>query len=252
VADHTQMKLGRLAPKPEAQRKLLKLASYVANVPDPPVERDWLAAVTNPGEMLNDSLGDCTCAALGHLIQIWSANSGQQIDVPDAAVLAAYKVVGKYVDGDPSTDNGAVVTDVLSLARTVGIGGYLIDAFVGLDQRNEKHIKQGIDLFGAVDIGLDLPITAQTQDVWAVDLGAGEDSRRGSWGGHSVIVGAYDADGLTCITWGEKKRMTWQFWNDYTSESYAMLGSLWVNAKQLAPSRFDLVTLKADLAAVAS
>jgi hypothetical protein len=252
VADHSQMRLGRLPVKASAQAKLLKLSRYDVALPAPPPERDWLAKVADNGPVfLNDQLGCCTISALGHLIRVWSANNGNEIVVPDAAILTGYESVCGYVDGDPATDNGGVETTVLGYARTTGVGGYKIDAYVGLDQKNETHVRQSIDLFGAAYIGVDLPITAQTQDVWEVDLGAGENARRGSWGGHAILVSQYDADGLTAITWGQKKRLTWAWWEDYCTESYAPLGSLWMPNGR-SPEGFDLVTLKADLAAVAS
>ena len=37
--------------------------------------------------MLNDSIGDCTCAAAGHLIMEWTANAGKEV-VPADGVLA--------------------------------------------------------------------------------------------------------------------------------------------------------------------
>lgn len=245
------MRLGRLPVNPEHQRKLLRFAKYATALPTPPPSRDWLAAVTNPGMMLNDTEGDCTCAALGHLIQIWTASNGQQVTVSDDAVQQVYVGACGYVIGDSSTDNGGVETSVLNYARTTGIGGYKIDAYVALDQSNELHIKQAIDIFGAVYIGLALPLTAQTQDVWRVALGGGEGSKAGSWGGHAVVVGAYDDAGLTCITWGAPKRLSWDFWDSYCDESYAPLGSLWVKNGQ-APSGFDDATLQADLQAVAA
>jgi hypothetical protein len=77
-------------------------------------------------------------------------------------------------------------------------------------------------------IGLALPISAQNQDVWAVPPGgsAGEGSP-GSWGGHAVPIVAYDSRGLTVITWGATKRMTWQFLDTYCDEAYALLSQDW-------------------------
>ncbi len=70
-------------------------------------------------------------------------------------------------------------------------------------------------------------------------------STPGSWGGHAVPVIAYDASGLTCITWGALKRMTWAFWDAYCDEAYACLSRDWAAAR--APSGFDWAALDADL-----
>ena len=47
-------------------------------------------------------------------------------------------------------------------------------------------------MFGGVYIGLALPVTAQTQDVWDVVAGGGANAKKGSWGGHCVFVPKYD------------------------------------------------------------
>ncbi len=70
----------------------------------------------------------------------------------------------------------------------------------------------------------------------------------GSWGGHAVPILAYDADTLTCITWGAKKRMTWEFFARYCDESYAPLSLDWLNAHGTDPAGLDLAHLRAYLA----
>ena len=39
------------------------------------------------GMMLNDSLGDCTAAAVGHAQQVWTFNAGAQMITPPDAVM---------------------------------------------------------------------------------------------------------------------------------------------------------------------
>lgn len=73
----------------------------------------------------------------------------------------------------------------------------------------------------------------------------------GSWGGHAVPILAYDADTLTCITWGAKKRMTWEFFARYCDESYAPLSPDWLNAQGKDPEGLDLTQLRADLSEIA-
>jgi len=72
----------------------------------------------------------------------------------------------------------------------------------------------------------------------------------GSWGGHAVPVLAYDSDTLTCITWGAKKRMTWEFFARYCDESYAPLSPDWLNARGKTPEGLDLDALQTDLTLV--
>jgi hypothetical protein len=232
--------------------KRLVMKDYTTDLGDPPANVDYLSGMPDAlSVMLNDSLGDCTCAGLGHAIQVFTANNGNMITVPDAAVLKAYKDFCGY-NGTPSTDNGGVETDVLKGACSEGIGGYKFDAFVSLQPENDNHIKWGVDLCGVVYIGLNLPLSAQGQSVWEVDLSQGAASRPGSWGGHCVIVASFDADGITCITWGIKVKMTWRFWFTYCDESYAILAqSLWA-PKGTTPGKFPYAQVVADAQALAA
>lgn len=246
AVDHSREKLGKKPARHDS--RTLQMANYLA-LPAFPPARDWTQkAGTGWGMMLNDQLGDCTCAAIGHIIQAWSANAGpKEITLPDQAILAAYEKVGGYRPGKPDTDRGAVELDVLKYWRATGVGGYKIDAFVALEPKNHQHIEAAVDLFGGAYIGLSLPLSAQRQNVWSVPPGGPSGTGApGSWGGHAVVIEAYDAHGLTCITWGQKKRMTWSFWDAYSDEAYAALSELWAGSKP-APSGFDLAALKADL-----
>jgi len=251
AVDHSQEKLGKKPARHDA--RTLQMANYL-ELPAFPTSRDWTSkAATGWGMMLNDQLGDCTCAAVGHIIQAWSANAGpKEITLPDQAILKAYEAVGGYKPGQPGTDQGAVELDVLKYWRKTGVGGYKIDAFVALEPKSHQHIEAAVDLFGGAYIGLSLPVSAQKQTVWSVPPGgANGTGAPGSWGGHAVVVEAYDLHGLTCITWGQKKRMTWSFWDTYCDEAYATLSELWAGNKP-APSGFNLAQLKADLKEVSA
>jgi hypothetical protein len=249
AVDHALEKLGKLPARHDP--RTLQMANYL-ELPAFPTSRDWTSkAVPAWGMMLNDQLGDCTCAAIGHITQAWTANAGpKEITLPDQAILKAYEAVGGYKPGHPETDRGAVELDVLKYWRKTGVGGHKIDAFVALEPKNHQHVEAAVDLFGGAYIGVALPVSAQKQKVWSVPPGGPTGSGApGSWGGHAVVVEAYDPHGLTCITWGQKKRMTWSFWDTYCDEAYAALSELWAGSKP-APSGFNLAQLKTDLQAL--
>jgi hypothetical protein len=250
TVDHSGNKLGKRPARLDP--RTLQMANYL-ELPQIPPARDWTTkAAANWGMMLNDQLGDCTCAATGHLTQAWTSNAGPtEITFPDQAILKAYEAVGGYTPGQPDTDRGAVELDVLRYWRKTGIGGTKIDAFVALEPKNHLHVQAAVELFGGSYIGVALPISAQKHAVWSVPPGGPTGTGApGSWGGHAVVIEAYDPHGLTCITWGQKKRMTWSFWDAYCDEAYALLSELWAGKKP-APSGFDLAALKADLKGVA-
>src|SRR5215471_10150806 len=73
MADHSKMKLGRKAVKTDT--RTLMLGNYLAStLPPPPAAYDQTKGVTGWGMMMNDTLGDCTIAGLGHAVQVWTVN----------------------------------------------------------------------------------------------------------------------------------------------------------------------------------
>ena len=150
----------------------------------------------------------------------------------------------------PETDNGAVELFLLNYWRKVGCGGHKIGAFMAVSPQSTTLVKDGLYLFGGLYTGIALPISAQHQQVWDVPpggiIGAGFP---GSWGGHAVPILDYDMRGLTCITWGQTKRMTWGFLKLYCDEAYAILSTDFLLAGK-APNGFNITQLQADLAAL--
>ncbi|MGA3301979.1 MAG: hypothetical protein ABSC72_01665 [Methylovirgula sp.] len=243
------MKLGKRAPKHDA--RIPMLAAYTAHLPSAPASVDWSAGVKSWGVMRNDTLGDCTCAAVGHAIQVWTKNTGREQTLPDNAIVSLYSAVSGFSPDSPSSDQGAVETDVLNYWLEHKVEGHALSAFAALQPKDSRDVKDAIWLFGGVYIGLALPISAQSQEVWVVPAaGLSGDGAPGSWGGHAVYIVAYDARGLTCITWGRLKRMSWNFWGAYCDEAYGLFGKDWFEASGKAPSGFDAAALAGDMAAL--
>ncbi len=245
MADHSQMKLGRKAVVTDS--RTLLLARYISTaLPPPPASKDWTKGISQFGMMLNDKLGCCTIAALGHAVQVWSANTTKEITVTDAQVLRYYEKWDGYKPSDPTTDTGGIELNVLNSWRKSSFNRHKLIAFADPTVSNLDLIRQAITLFGGVYIGVALPASAQTQDMWDVVPGGGPNSKAGSWGGHAVFVPKYDEKGFTCITWGILKTMTVDFWNAYVDEAHALLSPDWLNAKG-SPSGFKLEELQSDL-----
>jgi hypothetical protein len=398
MTNHLHCKLGKRPRRRDA--RTLKMARYLTTtLPAAPASVDYTRGIAYFGTMLNDQLGCCTIAAVGHAVQVWTVNAlGRELTVPDAAILNYYEKWDSYNPSDPTTDQGGVELDVLNNWRQQGFDGEPLDAFVAIGlgnsisaatgaigrsrdrvigrsgdrvssensgapgqgipganesaaraagQRPADHpitgsaaqaipdsgfqipdhgsetldakasfprygievpdatlripeIATAIWLFGGAYIGVELPISAQNQDVW--DVADGPDAEPGSWGGHAVYLVGYHlvpgglsiADGrlstekphasglpivdgrlsietqsanpqpaststqssidhrqstITCITWGQPKRMTWAFFEKYCSEAYALVSRAWIETSGLAPSGFDLAALEKDLEA---
>ena len=247
MVDHSSMKLGRGFPRRD--RRTLKLAGYLSpGLPPPPVELDWTGGLADWGAMLNDKLSCCTIAGLGHAIQTWSRNAGQEVTISDLDVLTAYEQWDGYSPADPSTDQGGIEIDVLNRWRNSALGGHKLFAFAAAASNKMAELRRAIALFGGVYIGLDLAIAQQTQDVWDVDKTVNGDA--GSWGGHAVWVPAYTEGTFKCITWGIVKEMTDAFLISQCSEAWALFGADWINTGGKAPSGFDAAQLTADLQAI--
>jgi hypothetical protein len=242
------MKLGRKAIKTDS--RTLMLGKYMtAALPPPPPAADWTRGIESWGMMMNDTLGCCTIAGVGHAIQVFTANSAAEVTVPDSTIETCYEQWDGYVPGNPKTDNGGVELDVLNDWKKNGFAGNALTAFADPKVSNLAEVRQAIALFGGVYIGLSLPLTAQTQDVWDVVPKGGAKAKPGSWGGHCVFVPKYDQNGFTCITWGQLKVMTVAFWNKYCDEAHSLLAPDWLSAKG-SPSGFNLAQLEADLGAI--
>ena len=245
MADHSNMKLGRKAIKTDS--RTLALGNYLKpSLPPPPPAKDWTCGVTDWGMMGNDKLGDCTIAGVAHAVQVWSVCTGNEITVADDIVLSFYEKWDGYNPADPNTDNGGIELDVLNSWRKEGFDGHPLLAFADPKFSNLVEIRQSITLFGGVYIGLALPVTAQTQDVWDVVPNSGANGKKRSWGGHCVFVPKYDEKSFTCITCGGLKTMTVAFWKKYCDEAHTLLGQNWLTEKG-APSGFAEADLQADL-----
>jgi len=237
--------LGRKSVKTDS--RTLQIGDYMGDkLPAPPKSVDWTKGITNWGVMLNDQLGDCTIAGAAHAIQVWTAENGKCVRLPNAVIEQYYERWDGYKPGDKSTDCGGVELDVLNRWKKEGMAGHRLYAFADPKVKNLREIRQSIALFGGVYISLDLPLTAQKQKVWDARANPGEKAKKGSWGGHCVFVPAYDAESFTCVTWGELKKMTVAFWKAYCDEAHVLLSHDWVTAKG-SPAGFDLKQLEADL-----
>jgi hypothetical protein len=203
--------------------------------------------------MLNDKIGDCTCAAAGHMIEAWTqCATGTEVVPTDDQIESAYEAVSGYVPSTGAHDDGAVELDVLNYWQSTGIAGRTITAFAALEPKNQEQVRDAVYLFGGCYIGLALPASAQNQSVWSVPPGGPVgDGAPGSWGGHAVPILGYTARDLTVITWGAPLSMTWQFLDAYCDEAYAVLSQDFIDkVKKTNPNGFDFATLENDLHAL--
>jgi len=240
-----EVHLGKLEVKKDDRN--LMLARYVDEqtlLPKVPKSTTWSKKVASWPMYGNDTLGDCTCAAVGHMEEIWSANAGQPEVPTDENVLDLYWATGKE-------DIGRYCLDVLNYWQQTGFGGERSTAFVQIEPTNRQHVELACWLFGGAYVGLALPVSAQHQQHgWT--LATGPDAKPGSWGGHCVNLVDYTAKGPVCVTWGRRMPMAWDFFHRYCDEAYAVISPDWVGEQKKAPSGIALKQLQKDLAAIKS
>jgi hypothetical protein len=246
-----ERRLGKLPVRHDG--RTLKLAQYSSALAPAPASCDKTSKITQLGMMRNDVLGDCTVATVGHMIQAWTAEAGNQVIIPDDDIINMYSAVSGYIPGKAKTDGGAVVLDVLNYWRKTGLDRHRLGGYAELQLKNHNEAMQSVYYFGAAYLGLALPISAQTQKLWSVPSeGLHGDGEPGSWGGHAVPLVAYDANGPICITWGKMQQMTWDFYDVYCEEAYACFSQDIVGGDGKSPEGFDAAQLQVDLTEIAA
>jgi hypothetical protein len=245
------MKLGKRPARYDT--RTLKLSDYLVKIRSPPDEVSWVTEVPSWPMLGNDVLGDCVEAAMGHCLEQWSTYANPPGIVPsDNQVIDLYSAIAGYVPGDPSTDNGTVMLDALNYWRQTGFAGHKILAFVALNTRNLAELQAAIWLFGNAFIGIQLPVSAQGQSAWLMPDGGiySTDGVPGSWGGHCVPVVARSPHSITVVTWGQRLKMSDNFYRAYCDEAYAILSTDWLESSGASPGSFNLDQLKADLQSI--
>jgi len=150
--------------------------------------------------------------------------------------------------------------DVLKYWRKTGIGGDKITAFVQLEPKDDIQARDAVNIFGNCYIGVALPNFAVAPDTnfldtpWVVPpQGPVGDAAPNPKNGHCIPAVGYDARNLYVVTWGALKSMSWQFFDAYMDEAFAVLSGDWISTKVgTSPSGFDMAALQKDLAAVTS
>lgn len=243
--------LGRLPTKQNA--KTLKFASYLSDeqlpAPASKVFREYKVPEEAKKMFGNDSIGDCTCAAIANLIILTSCHTGDCIIPTEQAVIDLYSAVTGY-DGSPATDNGAAMTDVLDYMMKVGISigssKLQILGWAAINHDNLQHRQLACQLFGASYVGVNLPASALMQFrsnlPWEVVNSNVE-------GGHAIIRPGYGRLGDDYVTWARWDQKASAEWSkQYVEEEYAVILPTWLeDATHATPAGLNLDALLADL-----
>ncbi len=232
--------------------------------PAPAIPPAWDNAAGFPagydfGVMLNDTLGDCTCAAYYHARQIWTADAaGAAQTEPDSDVLSLYELAAGYdptatpdpVTGRNPTDQGAQEQTILQYlynsGAPVGPDGEGVDkiaAYIEVDPGNLDDLRRTIYDCGVAYIGFVVPrswLAASAPPVWDVVPGDAKSQE-----GHAVVLTSYDANGFGLISWGARYTMTNAFLATFVDEAYAIADDAWFNNTGKTPLGLTQAQLQA-------
>jgi hypothetical protein len=253
------MKLGRL--NRTFDERIPKLAKLTFSIPlsGLPESIDYSEGMPgNLGIMLNDKLGNCTCAAYYHAIQVWTHHSHpHMITLPDPNVELMYELACGYDPKQGGEGNGGIEQEVLRYLITYGapLSGkaitHKLKAFFEIDVHKKDHVKAAIHGCGVLYLGFLVPSYIMLPDggakaVWDIE----PNSDQTSLGGHAVIAVGYDDVGVKVISWGQRYTMTWAFFQKYTDEAYALIDNDWIDSKKLTPLGMNLIELEEAMAAI--
>jgi hypothetical protein len=252
-------RLGRLPYLPELYARLPhagphldKLITANEGMPAPDWGREvaeWAMLANGPPGIpaAPSGVGDCTAVAACNASNLWGSYNPPVTYAIDADALGLYHQVCPTFD--PATgagDNGALITDVLSLWLTEGFqcGGQVsrLSAYPTVDPKNHAHVQAAIWAFGCVDIGLDI----YTGDEACFDNGVALDQITGPLEGSHCILGVgADTGGVKAITWAGTMSLTWEGWDARVVECYGLLSPRWLAAGK-APQGLDLDAMLAE------
>ncbi len=214
------------------------------------IHKDWCAFPM----LANDKYPCCASAAAGHMVHHWTELTEDLVLLDEDPIVVAHTALT-----GGALQQGVSMLDALKYWRKTGIGEHAIHSFVQTRAKDRGDLKCAVHLFGAAYLGLDLPNFAypppEPIDVrtipaipWEIPATATpEDVEPQASKGHCVAAVGYNERVVYVVTWGTLKTMSWEFFERYTAESYAVLSRDWVSEEMTSPTGFDLGALERDL-----
>lgn len=238
---------------PKRDYRTLRFKSYLTPaLAAPPPSVDTLARVyanlgtTDATKLFpmdgNDTLGDCTIAALAHAVTTYRGMVGKKKDI-----MAKPAVVKLYMHLTGGVDSGLNELDVLNYWQSNVVAGDKVLAYISIDPKDHTHVQQAIQLFGGVYLGF------QVQQNCVQEFDAHQPWTPGplTTDGHAVFAVGYDQNVVTVLTWGNTQQGTWAWWDECVDEAYAILPLPEAKQPDYAPG-FNMAQLQADLGDVAN
>ena len=218
---------------------------------------DRASKVLNWPMYLNSMLGCCTISAEGHMFGAWSMYAtGTEVTFADSQIQLVYSRVGGYVPGNPATDNGCEMAEVLADAAANGMTDVLGKTHKAVayaafgNPEDEVLLGQVLDVFGSVYVGFNVQQVIEDEfandQVWTYAPG------QPFIGGHCVClqrrVPAGSKHGiLQYCTWGALQWADFGWQANTVEEAWAVVTDDWVQANGTTVTGLDLQQLLADM-----
>lgn len=247
-AEAMQYKLGKRAARHAISLKFGSVFD-AKELPTPPKVFGHAHKVAKFYGLGNEVYGNCVWAGAAHEHQVWTVAGGwDRARFTISNTLADYSAVTGFDKQKPDTDNGTDMQAAASYRRKTGIidssgRRHRIDAYVALEPCNVDQLVLAMWLFGAVGIGLQMPMQAMD------DFDAGKTwdvpAKPKMIGGHYVPAVGRDAVGnIQFVSWGKIHTLTPAFYERFNDESVAYVSLDYLNAKQLSPEGYDAEGLR--------
>lgn len=183
---------------------------------------------TDWGALGNDQVGDCVVAGAAHETMVWNKVVGHPVTFTDDDVINDYSAVTGYVRGNPATDRGTDVSQMMDYRRTVGVRAadgsrHRIELAVRAPIGDWTTFTSCVYTFGAVGVGF------RVTDDCIREFRAGkawtDTGNRWYEGGHyGVAVGSLGSSyEISLISWGRRQRATRGWFEAYVDELWVPL-----------------------------
>ena len=128
---------------------------------EPPASVDYSkpAAKALSQMYLNNQLGDCVIAGIGHVVGVLTAGAGAPFIYTNQQIVQLYSAIGGYVPGNPATDQGCDEQTALNYWENNGApaGSNRIAGWLAVNGADPTEYRTALWLFENLYLGLDLP-----------------------------------------------------------------------------------------------
>ena len=178
----------------------------------------------------NDVVGDCSPAALGHILQVQSHIAGGSYVPTTTEALGVYNKIKSppplTVPGHSGTFEGCFPSALFKYTAVHGYDGAGNHRAWGKQIPNTRQsLMESIFYLGGAQVTVCLPISAEYQRYYRVT--SGPNAAVSSYGNHSVAAVGYNAHGVEIVTWGKLIPVSWAWWDKYVVAATSKGASVW-------------------------